>query len=257
MQTWSFFGRVLPERIPLKIADPLSGSSIVEVLDLAFDWSIGVADSQVVATCTVTRGEPDLPTLRNLIEAEIRSLADLIGYLHAVRFDVDIVSAIRHETGERCVFGTSIPAIAQRRKLDDYGKLQTDLLVAIAGEPHARAALADFREAMRVPVGTGFFCYRAVEAMMQSMKLRADEKDRVAWERLRTTLQIDRSALEYLKGHADYPRHGRVGAISDSQRAHVFRISDEVIHRYLEYLQRGKQELAKTEFPLLGGPGTD
>jgi len=35
MQTWTFFGRVLPERIPLKIAEPLSGSSIVEALGLA------------------------------------------------------------------------------------------------------------------------------------------------------------------------------------------------------------------------------
>jgi hypothetical protein len=100
MSSWTFVGRILPERVPLKIGTPLSSSNEVEALDLAYDCCIGIADSQVYADITVTRGNPNLNTLRNLAEGSIRAITDLIGYLHGMSFDVDIVSAISRETGE-------------------------------------------------------------------------------------------------------------------------------------------------------------
>jgi hypothetical protein len=112
-------------------------------------------------------------------------------------------------------------------------------------------ALADFREAMRNPVGTGFFCYRAIEAMMQSMKANQDEKDGPAWEALRKGLQVSRAALEMIKDHADYPRHGKIKSISDANRAMVFRLTDEIVGRYLAYSSGGKIPLLSSDFPEL------
>jgi hypothetical protein len=245
MSSWTFVGRIQPERVPLKIGTPLSSSNEVEALDLAYDCCIGIADSQVYADITVTRGNPDLNTLRNLAEGSIRTITDLIGYLHGMSFDVDIVSAISRETDERCVFGIAIPALAQRRKPEDTGKIGADLLLAMAPKPHAQMILADFREAVRIPIGTGFFCYRALEAMMQSMKSSDKENDRRGWDRLRQNLRIDRSALDRIKGHADFPRHGKLSGISDEDRTKVFIITDECIRRYLEYLRTGEKPLSE------------
>jgi hypothetical protein len=72
--------------------------------------------------------------------------------------------------------------------------------------------------------------------MMQSMKSDPSEADGVAWQRLRETLKIDRDAIDTVKQHADLPRHGRPSAITDEQRAEVFRVTDTIIDRYLQYV---------------------
>jgi hypothetical protein len=112
--------------------------------------------------------------------------------------------------------------------------------------------LQDFREAIQIARGTGFFCYRAIEAMMQSMKAADSENEgSLSWPRLREVLRIDRSAIDYVKEHADFPRHGRPSDVTDAQRAKIFTITDEIVRRYLQYLRRGKTTLPEAEFPLL------
>jgi hypothetical protein len=103
------------------------------------------------------------------------------------------------------------------------------------------------------PIGTGFYCYRAVEAMMQSMKTGEVKNDQRAWERLNEVLSLDRSASEKIKRHADMPRHGKPYSMTDSDRAGVFELTDEIIRSFLEYIRRGLGPLPVTEFPLLHG----
>jgi hypothetical protein len=82
---------------------------------------------------------------------------------------------------------------------------------------------------MRDPALTGFFCYRAIEAMMQSMKPAPDDNDQVGWRALRQRLCLDRSALSEVQSHARFPRHGRPSGMTDAERAKVFALTDEVI----------------------------
>jgi len=69
--------------------------------------------------------------------------------------------------------------------------------------------------------------------MMQSMKAHPDDDDRPAWEALRSRLNLDRPVIDAIKVHADYPRHGKVSSISDADRAKVFRLTDQIVKRYL------------------------
>lgn len=107
----------------------------------------------------------------------------LIGYLHAVRYDVDIISAVNLETGDRVVFGINIPVLTNRRKdakAGDYppaGTLTGELLQTVTSETAAQIVLQEFREAMGFAIGTGFYCYRAIEAMMQSIRTSDTEKE--------------------------------------------------------------------------------
>jgi hypothetical protein len=250
MKKWVFFGRVLPERLPLKLSEAIKGTCAPDVVKMSYEFDIAIADGQVVVNISITEGNTDLFTLRNLVESNIRSITDVIGYLEGLSFDIDMISAASLDTGDRCIFGTAIPVVQdQRRKSGAPRALPGDLLQIVCRDPHAQIVLADFREAMRVPVGTGFFCYRAIEAMMQSMKWRDDENEKAAWPRVRRVLRIDRAPIEYVKDHSDIPRHGKPANISDEQRAKVFMITDEVIRRFLAYLIRGKTELPEAEFP--------
>jgi hypothetical protein len=59
------------------------------------------------------------------------------------------------------VFGIEIPVLAARRAGENVSALDGRFVDAVGRNPAAQLVLADFREAMRLPIGTGFYCYRA------------------------------------------------------------------------------------------------
>ena len=236
--------------MPVRMDQPISGSVEVPAFNVSFKYSFMITNSQIIADIVATRTS-HVHTLRNLLVAEIRSVVDVIGYLNGMSFEIDMISAKRNDTSEKIIFGIGIPILLKRRG-EPRSEIEDNLLIAVAQEPHGQMALADFRHAMRVPEGTGFFCYRAIETMMQSMKLDSSENESaISWPRFRDALHIDLKALAYVKSHADFPRHGKPSSITDEERAKVFEITDEIIKRYLEYLVRGKKPLLKIEFPIL------
>jgi hypothetical protein len=83
------------------------------------------------------------------------------------------------------------------------------------------------------------------------MKSDKIKDDKAAWGEFNRCLRLDRSASDFIKKYADYPRHGRPWSMSDKDRANVFILTDEIIYRFLEFLRRGAVPLAETDFPLL------
>jgi hypothetical protein len=248
MTRWTFFGRILPERIPLSITLPEQRVEIA-AFGLRYRATIQIDKGQFVIPAIIESGQIDVFTLRNAVEDLIRSVTDLIGYLDGSSFDIDTISALSDE-GPTVIFGIGIPVLQQAREAQ-IATIESDLLKAVSEEIPARLVLADFREAIRNPVGMGFFCYRAIEAMMQSMKALPDDKDGPAWDTLRSRLQLTRPVIDTIKGHADYPRHGKVSSIGDADRATVFWLTDQIVKRYLAYLRGGKVPLTSSEFPPL------
>ncbi len=186
---------------------------------------------------------------RNIVESQMRVVTDLVGYIGGGSFDVDMISATS-DAGQSVIFGITLPVLEQARSAQ-WASPENDLCIAVFRDIAAQLVLANFREAIRSPIDTGFFCYRAVEAMMQSMKADPIDKDAPAWEMLRDRLQISRSAIDEIKKHSEYPRHGKIASISAADRGKVFRLTDQMIKRYLEYLRRGKAPLFSSEFPSL------
>jgi hypothetical protein len=243
MSTWTFFGRILPERVPVTWHAPLQGSAH-SALGFAFDFRVKIHASQVILDLTITQGDAhDVPTLRNAAAEFIRGVTDLIGYKQGYYFDVEIVAAIHRDTDDWTVFGIEIPILKARREAQQINAIDGALVQAFGESVAAHLVLAEFREAMRVSVGTGLHCYRAIEAMMQSLKTNPGDADGPAWEALRNRLRVDRSAIDEVKQHADFPRHGKPWAMSDADRAKVFGVTDEIIERYLLYLVSGEAAL--------------
>ena len=79
MTRWTFFGRILPERIPLSV--PLfEQSGEVAEFGLRYRATIQIDKGQFVALVSIESGQVDVLTLRNIIENDIRTVTDLIGY---------------------------------------------------------------------------------------------------------------------------------------------------------------------------------
>jgi hypothetical protein len=240
---FTFYGKVNPERVPITFPSPISGEAQNPLLQASYKFRVAIHASQCVIDLDVDDTDAsDVFTLRNIAADAVATLTDLVGYRLGICFAVEIISYIRRDNDDWFVFGIDVPILAARRA-GTANNIPRELLTAVLGNVPAMMVLADFRKAMSDPIGTGFHCYRALEAMMQSMKEADDEKDSVAWERLRGRLRMDRSAVDAIKAHADLPRHGRPSQTSDQQRAQLFELTDEIINRFLKYLVNGKSPL--------------
>ncbi len=250
MAKWTFFGVVRPERFPVTWGTPLSGSLNQPDLGVEADFRIAIHAGQVIVNLTITKGEPNLDSMRNIALSCAHDLTDLVGYASGCYFDVDIISAVSLDTDEWCTFGVQIPVIANRQNPHRGKAIDADLVIASSELP-ARIALRNFQLAMRDAEGTGFYCYRAIEAMMQSMKSDQIRTDKDAWQKLTTVLSLDRSVSDWIKSHADFPRHGKPFSMGEPDRAQIFELTDEILHRYLEYVRRGLGALPADQFPVL------
>jgi hypothetical protein len=243
-----FSGRIVPERVPLSVLPSIRWSSSFESPGVAYDVSLGVADGQVSASVKVTSGAPDIHTLRGLVAVDLQAMVDLIGYAVGLQYAVDIISAASLDSADRVVFGIRIPVLAERVRLD-FGKLDADLIASVTQNVATQMALRDFNEAMGNAVNTAFYCYRAIETLMQDVRAEGDN-DRQAWDRFRAALRVDRRAIDYIERKVADHRHGKLAAINHDERTNLFRITDEVIWRHLNFLKSGRLDLAEDDFPM-------
>jgi hypothetical protein len=233
--TWIFFGRVLPERTPLKFIFP---SSRIQVPDFGLTLELSdfiVDNSQFLLRVRIERGSCDLLTMRNIIDDHIRAHLDFIGYKRGVVYHLDIVGSFVPDFSDYHFFAQLIPALAELKSNTVSGTGQFDIrldeIELVSGSVAIKLALADLRKAKDNAVDSGFYCYRAVESIRQEF----GEVAGAAWEHLRRSLKVDRSCIDYLKHWADPRRHGKSVPIIDGERKNLLIISDEIVDRYIKY----------------------
>ena len=122
------------------------------------------------------------------------------------------------------IFGVDIPCL--RPSSDANTDFICADLLSLFADPKAsalRLSLADFREAIRNPKDTAFFCFRAIESLRHFFTHHKQAKDKKqSWEYLREELNITESEIKVVQVLADPIRHGDSYYISDMQRADVY-----------------------------------
>jgi len=215
--TWAFSGRVVPD-LP-KITIPIVAHEAANGLGCKY-FIEGHIEQSIVSATVRQLAPTDRLTLNNAIVADIQGAVDLACLHVGAGLLVEAISA-RADDGDWIIFDGFIPALKRQGSFD----LPVELFDTVAGDAAIQGMLADYREAMRVPVQTGFFCYRAVEAAMQTFKQDQAKSDAAAWALMRDALRVDRNLIDRIKRHADWARHGRSGSIgtSLSPRARLFK----------------------------------
>lgn len=249
MQQWTFFGVIHPERYALTWSQPQLFGMNFEIggKTIQMNCFVAIHASQIIVRLQTEDVELDVFTLRNATRDLCASLADFAGFRGGREHRIDIVSASEEKTGDWHIFGIEIPSLVQRKQ-NQPPEISSEEMASYLSDPHAALVLADLRHAMGSQ--SGFYVYRAVETIKQSMA-QAGEDERESWGRLRQNLNVDRSALDFIKGFADSPRHGKIHSMTDDERAAVLTLGDEVITRYLEYLKMNRQQLDLEKFPPL------
>jgi hypothetical protein len=229
-------GRVIPERALLNISEitlKVVGSEDVPEGELF----VKILLNQIFARF-VTSGEvQNIFTFRNIVEDAARMLVDVAGYSRGYACDVEIVQMMRSDTPQKQVYGIDVPALAG--VCDSAGVTVNEILRALSKNDgnFLRHALSDAREAIKSPRDTGLFCYRAIESLKNccaARKMISEEKD--TWELFRTTYNISKQQILDVKAFADPVRHGNyveARAISDQDRVNIFRITWEIINKFV------------------------
>lgn len=247
-QSWIFSAKVLPERASISLRGLSYGVEVES--DLGFRCrfeKVAIIDSQIIARVTLLEGTTDVYTLRNALAQHLRNLADLVGFLTGRRLDVEITSAVSTSDPDNWViFGNTIPILFK-----ESADLTNAVLQVALTDSQMAMALADFRKSMPDGTETGFYCYRAIESVMQFFR-QDGANDATHWSTMRLALNIDRSAIDYIKAHADDRRHGRPSnSITDAQRQKIFRITHAVLDRYLNFRVASTPTLDAATYPLI------
>ena len=224
-----FFGRVIPERADVSLSHPIT---LTDPDPLGFCITISILKSQIHATCSWD-DSVNLLTFKNQLEFQARLVVDILGARERCGYDIEIISALDPETGLHDVFGVE-EDIQVNNDFPEFSKM-----VEKAGlEPALYVALANFREAIRVPHETSLHCYRAIEAIRQTFVPQGADKDsragrNASWLAMRRALNLLETTLREPEDLATSLRHGEVVGQPWLVRKRHLEISHEIIRRFL------------------------
>lgn len=244
-----YYGRVLPERAWVDFREPIIYEFKFHEHEQPCSIEIQIRLNQVTAVVESSEKISDRATLKNCVEDFVRGVVDFFGYVHGHGYDVDIVAACYEQTAENQVFGITGFLFSDEEREQRQEKLMP--LFRHVSSPYLRSALADLREAIRMPMETAFFSKRAIDSVMQAFKEDSGtNSEKKAWEKMGSALNLRQEWLIDLKSLAGDRRHGNPIDISWKKRLEAMKLVWLVIDRYLEYLNRGKEPLPESEFPI-------
>jgi hypothetical protein len=238
MPQYIFHGRVLPERaqVNLQIGEVVYGSHEAPSLRL----SVNIFVNQVAAFATTD--DEDIFTLRNFVHDFISGHLSVLGFTHGHAYDLEITRVLTPNMSTDYIFGIEMPCIAQQQERRAE-VLSPEVLGRLTMENHGhylRRFFTDFTLAMKHAIDTGFYCYRALEALRQhcaaTTGLEATRDNKAAqWELFRSTSQTSREDFLPITTAAEVVRHGGVENITDEQRQRLLVATWTIAEKYLRH----------------------
>jgi len=248
MTTYIFKGMVLPERELINLSLLTSTFKSKATDKVMFEIKLDITCNQI--TCWVdTNSECNLTIydLKNEVQEYISIHLAVLGFVSGYVYNIEITQVIYEERSVG-VFPIFIHCIQERNKNIDANNKFISLLSKVNSDKLSSIYLSrcftDLTMAMKNPVDTGFYCYRAIESLREYCKNKhgmGKNKD-APWEKFREIIgYAERKDFDdYIKVVTDfaYPvRHGDTLHITDSNRVEIFMKTWDVVEAFLEKYQ--------------------
>jgi hypothetical protein len=240
IEPYFLYGVIRPERAQISISFALSYESP----------TFGTADVHVsivlnqLSMWITRRGEGPVSIwdLRNFAQSVIQDELGLAAYSLGYLYDVEITRIINRSKQIDYVYGIDVPAVSQRHTMEEAIARMEKIRPRAFG-PHGiliRRSLSDLASAMRHPMDTAFYCYRALEALrLHCSQTRGlgDAKKNEQWSMFRDVSGVAIDELKVITRSAEGVRHGAVEPITDEERADLFTRTWRIVDRYLDNIQ--------------------
>lgn len=235
MQPYIFQGIVLPERAQLTLQFSLGFEHLSSGISATAKVSILL--NQVVVWIE-TDHDWDVFDLRNVVANIVQSQLQMIGYLKGYAYDFELTRVVRNEPAIDHVFGIDIPCLTERSKDVDLSEAFTKLREKTTGRNgiYLNRCFGDLVSAMKHADDTGFYCYRAIEALRHhcaAVHCIAQESKSIQWQKFREVAHCEEETLREIKVAADPLRHGDVVGSTSTDRQRLFTITWNTVDRYL------------------------
>jgi hypothetical protein len=236
-ETYLFEDVVHPERAqitlqlpPLGFQHVTSGTQAVAHVSIILNQ---------IALWVESATEWDIFDLRNVAKSILQNELAIVGYLKGYAYDVEIRRVLNRARNIDYVFGIDIPCIAKRNEEIKLAEEVEKIRAKTLGDAgiYFRRCFADLIAAMKTPDDTGFYCYRAIEALRQYCIVRYKldpEKTSDQWSKVRVVSGCDEQTLRDIKAAADPVRHGAIVGITSSDRETLFTKTWDVVDGFLK-----------------------
>ena len=245
MYRYILCGKVIPERVDFSISMP---DLLVKMPDaeLEFNMRLSIQKSQISVEVLSEKEIMDIETLRNYVVDLVTLHTDVFGYINGYGYDIEITSLMR-ENNKPHIFGVGVPALEEDRINRPYKEVGEILLLIYSNsKQNLRLALLDLRLAIKLPKDTPFFCYRAIESLMQYFNKHDKNK---AWDEFRSALNISEDYIKIgIKPLADNIRHGKSPFVSAAARDDILTKTWKIIDRFIVYAKNNEVPLDKSEY---------
>lgn len=235
MEPYLFYGKILPERAQISLSFSLGFSHFTS-------GDTGKAEVSIILnqlSVTVhTEKEWDIFDLRNVVRHIIQTHLAMTGYLKGYAYDLEITRVVSSALGIDQVFGIDVPIIAKPRESINLASELEKLKVKIIGRNgiFLNRCFNDLVSAIQNADDTGFYCYRAVEALRHHCANVHDisgKNNNAQWEKLREISGVDESTIRTLENSAQSIRHGGVSGLTDHDRGNLLKITWEIVDAYI------------------------
>lgn len=236
MESYFFQGVVLPERAQLSLQFTLGFTHFTS--GVAGIAKVSIVLNQV-AVWLESDYEWDIFDLRNVVKSLVQGDLDKIGYLKGHVYDFQITRVLNQSRSIDHVFGIDIPCLGERTKPDNLIS-ELDKLRNKSMGPNGvllNRCFNDLVSAMRHADDTGFYCYRAIESLLNHCAAdngQSSSGKSTQWEKFREVASCDQNTLLTIKKAADPLRHGGIVGITSEERAALLTKTWDVVDGYLK-----------------------
>lgn len=232
-----FVGSIYPKRVNFN----LIGLPIVELQHPDFNIegsvTIKIVNSKLKVTLITEKEfsqktEPNLETLKNVIEQFARAIVDTYCFVNSYSYDVDIEKVTCKQLSVDYTFGVVGEWNLKKTNEDSQKEFIRLLNLALSGKyPNLNYILSDFRLAIKYPSMTPGFCFRSLESIRKYFFNNR-------WSDLNSTLGFTETDHKFLTDLAQDVRHGTFPALEYKTREKCLAHLREVINKLVEHLEK-------------------
>lgn len=175
--------------------------------------------------------------LKNVLLNYAQNVVDAFGFVAAAGLDIEIMSCV-DPAGELYIFNTAFDGLRDTGDISEDEMSMFRTLAQVGGlDFGVRAGLADVRQAIRSPLDTLFYCYRAIESIRQQyLPAYASVDDQAArkssWAAMRAAASVEESETRWLAALATPRRHGSVSETTEDDRRRALQPARKVVLSY-------------------------